>query len=219
MQRKKNSSPARRTRGLLTRERILDAAERVFAAQGLGASLRTVMVEAGVNVASIHYYFGSKERLLDDVVKRRAIIINNERLARLAEVLAARGKPNPTGILDALMRPALTYSLEGPPGWSDYFRILSRLESSARDTYAAIIASYYNKMHSAFLDALKKALPRLNRDDLAWRLLCVVWVMSHAANVLEPAREFPSRPSDADEVMRRLLPPLAALFTAPATRQ
>jgi TetR/AcrR family transcriptional regulator len=56
------------------RERLLDAAIECFAKHGIaGASLRSIAVEAGVTPAMVHYYFGSKERLLDAFVAERLI--------------------------------------------------------------------------------------------------------------------------------------------------
>ena len=43
---------------------LLDAARRHFAARGFdGARTRAIAEEAGVNLALLHYYFGSKEEL------------------------------------------------------------------------------------------------------------------------------------------------------------
>ena len=43
-----------------TKRQILDAAETLFAAKGIDAvSLRTVTSDAGANLASVHYHFGS----------------------------------------------------------------------------------------------------------------------------------------------------------------
>lgn len=56
---------------LTTQERILQAAERVFAEQGaLGARTRQIAAAAGVNVAQLHYHFGSKEDLYEAVLRR-----------------------------------------------------------------------------------------------------------------------------------------------------
>jgi AcrR family transcriptional regulator len=44
------------------KDHILDVAERVFSELGFdGASTRTISGEAGVNMAMLNYYFGSKE--------------------------------------------------------------------------------------------------------------------------------------------------------------
>nr|MBA3839938.1 helix-turn-helix transcriptional regulator [Thermoleophilaceae bacterium] len=54
-----------------TKQRILDAAERRFAAEGFdGTSMRAVTAEADVNLAAVNYHFGSKAALLEAVVGR-----------------------------------------------------------------------------------------------------------------------------------------------------
>jgi AcrR family transcriptional regulator len=59
-----------------TRVAILDAAERVFARDGLRASrTQEIAANVGVTKAMIHYYFGTKERLYTSVLQR----INDER--------------------------------------------------------------------------------------------------------------------------------------------
>lgn len=48
---------------------ILHVAEKLFAEEGFdGASIRTIAKEAGVNIAMISYYFGSKEKLLEVLI-------------------------------------------------------------------------------------------------------------------------------------------------------
>ncbi|MVN92117.1 TetR/AcrR family transcriptional regulator [Mucilaginibacter aquatilis] len=54
------------------RDHILDVAERVFSEHGFdGASTRLISGEAGVNMAMLNYYFGSKEGLLLSLFERR----------------------------------------------------------------------------------------------------------------------------------------------------
>jgi AcrR family transcriptional regulator len=54
------------------KDHILDVAERVFADYGFdGASTRTISGEAGVNMAMLNYYFGSKEGLFLAVFERK----------------------------------------------------------------------------------------------------------------------------------------------------
>lgn len=73
--------------GTATDERILDVSEQLFAQQGIaGVSLRSITIAAEVNIAAIHYHFGSKDKLVAALLYRR-----------LREVNQARGE-----LLDAL---------------------------------------------------------------------------------------------------------------------
>ena len=68
-----------------TKTRILDTAERLFAQKGFDAvSLRNIIASAKVNLAAVHYHFGSKLALIQAVIARRLRPINGERLAKLA---------------------------------------------------------------------------------------------------------------------------------------
>jgi AcrR family transcriptional regulator len=54
---------------------ILEAAERLFANRGfVGSSVRDIAQEAGVNVAMIAYYFGSKEKMLLAIFSHRIAV-------------------------------------------------------------------------------------------------------------------------------------------------
>ncbi len=53
------------------REAILDAAERLFARQGFAATtIKQIGAEAGVNPALLYYYFGDKEALYREMLRR-----------------------------------------------------------------------------------------------------------------------------------------------------
>lgn len=55
------------------REHILNVAEELFAEKGFdGTSVRDIAQSAGVNLAMISYYFGSKEKLLESLIELRA---------------------------------------------------------------------------------------------------------------------------------------------------
>lgn len=53
------------------KERILEAAGEIFAECGFrGSTVRKICERAGVNVAAINYYFGGKEKLYAEVLRR-----------------------------------------------------------------------------------------------------------------------------------------------------
>jgi AcrR family transcriptional regulator len=60
------------------KDHILDVAERVFSEKGFdGASTRLISGEAGVNMAMLNYYFGSKEGLFLAVFQRKIASFQN----------------------------------------------------------------------------------------------------------------------------------------------
>ena len=75
---RKTSPPGQRTRGRPgaedstdVRSDILNAAEHLFATQGFApTSIREIAGQVGVNPAMVHYYFGSKKKLLRAVMDR-----------------------------------------------------------------------------------------------------------------------------------------------------
>src|ERR1035441_10088279 len=90
--------------------RILDAAENAIAELGFaGASLRHIVLEAQVNLATVYYYFGSKHGLMEAVLKRRFGPLRQEHLALLLEFeRAAKGRPlTVEKVLEAMLLPPL----------------------------------------------------------------------------------------------------------------
>ena len=99
-----------------TKTRLLDAAERLFSDRGFEAvSHRDIAVAAAVNLAAVNYHFGSKDRFIRAVIKRRVDSINARRLAELARAERQEGNaPVPTDkILEAFLGPAVEDSNGG----------------------------------------------------------------------------------------------------------
>ncbi|NOQ41505.1 MAG: TetR family transcriptional regulator, partial [Desulfuromusa sp.] len=60
-----------------TKTRILNSAEQLFAREGFhSTSLRTLTSRAEANLASVNYHFGSKDALLQAVIERRLLPLN-----------------------------------------------------------------------------------------------------------------------------------------------
>ncbi len=104
-------------------QRIVDAMRAGVAEQGIaGATFEYVAREAGVSRGLLHYYFGTKERLLVEVVRRDSEI----RVARLDEPLAAAGSAD--DVLDVLVSSLLDL-IENEPG---FFVLLFELFTAGR---------------------------------------------------------------------------------------
>lgn len=158
-----------------TRDRLLDAAERRFAASGFAAtSLRAVTSEAGVNVAAAHYHFGSKRELLRAVFARRMAPMNAERLRRL-DALEARSGPSASveEILDAMLTPALTLASRHPEIAELGALIHSEPAAEVRD----LLQEVFGEVERRFTAALRQCLPDFDETAIELRLLFSIGAM------------------------------------------
>ena len=159
-----------------TKQKILDTAERLFGEQGFGAvSLRHIIAEAGVNLAAIHYHFGSKEELLLEVVMRKVQPVNEKRLALLdrAEAEAAPGAPPVEKVLEAFLLPAVLMVGKS----RQFMMLMGRLHAEGSAT--AIFMKHFEPLISRFRSAFRKALPDLPEEELAWRTHFMIGAMAH----------------------------------------
>lgn len=70
----------------ITRERILRAAERLFAERGYDAtSVRAIVAKARVNQAAVNYHFAGKEGLYGEVLRTAFRALTEQQLAHAAE--------------------------------------------------------------------------------------------------------------------------------------
>ena len=71
----------------ITRERILNAAERLFADRGYEeTSIRAIVAKARVNQAAINYHFGGKDRLYREVLRSAIRALTERQLAHAEEM-------------------------------------------------------------------------------------------------------------------------------------
>jgi AcrR family transcriptional regulator len=104
-------------------KRIVDAMRNSVAERGAaGSTFEHVAREAGVSRGLLHYYFGTKERLLVEVVRRDAEL----RVARLDAMLEKAETVD--AVLDGLVA-SLTDMIDNDPG---FFLLLYELFSAGR---------------------------------------------------------------------------------------
>jgi AcrR family transcriptional regulator len=153
-----------------TKAAVFNAAERLFAVHGFqNVSVRDITAEAGVNLASVNYHFGSKDALLFEIFRRRAVELNRER-ARMLHEAAGRhgGKPPLRDILAALFAPPLRWAHpQSERRVSFQFLIRARSEGTAeiRDVLQHDVSHL-----ERFANALIAARPDLSRETVYWRL-------------------------------------------------
>jgi AcrR family transcriptional regulator len=161
-----NAAPGRR-------DRILDAAEHTFATAGFaGASLRDIVREARVNLATVYYYFDSKNGLMEAVLKRRFGPLRAEHLELLRRFeREADGRPLAVEkILEAMLLPPLRLAMAAPAKRHAVTRLIGRLVTEPDPKTQSILRRQRSEVRAAFLKALQASLPRVPWPELQWRM-------------------------------------------------
>ncbi|HEY9112669.1 MAG TPA: TetR/AcrR family transcriptional regulator [Rhodanobacteraceae bacterium] len=162
-----------------TRQRILGAAEALFAERGFAAaSLRQVTAAAKVNLAAVNYHFGSKDNLIEEVFRRRLDELSRRRLERLADV-AKSGSMTLESLLDAFITPALELSLDREGG-SVFMRVLARAFAEHNSNLRKFLSDNYGYVLKDFAAAFAQLLPQLDKEELYWRIDIAVGALTYA---------------------------------------
>ncbi|MES2186054.1 MAG: TetR family transcriptional regulator [Pseudomonadota bacterium] len=207
------------------RERILAAAERLFAQKGIDkSSMRELTAMAGVNVASVNYYFRSKEGLAEELLDNVSARVNKSRLAELdgvmQEAAAAKRPPPLEAILLSFVRP---YTGEDyGPGGPLLAQLILQHRVVPSDMTVRIIERHFDGMALRYIDALANAVPGVDRTEWFWRytfmvstvILTVTDQSTH--NRLARMSGGAADTTRHDELNRYLLRFLAGALTAPA---
>ncbi|NER79411.1 MAG: TetR/AcrR family transcriptional regulator [Leptolyngbya sp. SIO1D8] len=157
-----------------TKEQILSVAERLFAERGFaGTTLRNVVSEAGVNLAAVHYHFGSKEDLFRAVVARFARPIVERELALLTQLQAETELPSVEAILTVLLKPCLEILVENEDGQLIRAQFMGRCRTEP-EPIQSIANEEFSAATEAFLDALQRILPEQSRSQLSWKFDLVI---------------------------------------------
>lgn len=171
-----------------TRERILDAAEQLFAESGYeGTSNRDIAALSGDTLGTLAHHFKTKDELHVAVIRRRYAELMDER----ARGLDARGADDRSlsleELISSLVSPFLRRAMEGEPGWRNYLRLISRLIYSPK-WYPEVVAGLYDPISHAFLDRLQAYFPEADRKAIGYAYHFVLGCMIHAASDLATNR-------------------------------
>lgn len=167
-----------------TKDRILGAAEELFAQSGFaGTSLRQVTSRADVNIAAVNYHFGSKENLVNEVFRRRMDEMSAQRLSRLHAALA-QGPCDLEPILAAFVEPALALAQDRHGGGAfnrgAFIKVLARAYAEKNDGLRRFLSDQYGHVLRDFAKAIAGCVPALSKEELYWRLDFVSGALTYA---------------------------------------
>lgn len=173
---------------LSTRERLKLAARRLFAHRGIdGVSVRDIVLSAGQkNAASLHYYFGTKEQLVRELVADGAKLIDERRNRRLDELEQRRRPIALREIIEALVWPST--ALAGAGGEEDtYLRFIAMMQMSHRDLFLDSLEGKWASGYRRCLDHIRALLPELSEELLNQRLVFMSFYLTSALSGREAA--------------------------------
>lgn len=205
-------------RAVDTRERILDASEKLFMANGFdGTSMRLITGAAGVNLAAVNYHFGSKESLMQEVFRRRLDWLNGERLRVLDEMeRKSGGKPlKPSQIVDGFFGTLLRMAQDEAHGGITFLRLLGRTLTEPSDFIRTFLAKEYGEVMERYKAALFRALPDVPKAEIVWRFHFMLGATSYAiagTDALRLVTDWQIEDADATDRLDRLLPRLMSFL-------
>lgn len=153
-----------------TRERILDAAEELFARDGFAAvSVRQIMRAAAADVSLAYYHFKSKRDLFNAVMLRRVDHLNRIRLEALERVEQRHPNdlPSVEEIIDAFTHPLLDLLASEHEEWRHYFALIAQINNST-EWGGELMSRYFDPLVARFIEALRRAMPDSDDADLYW---------------------------------------------------
>lgn len=152
-----------------TKDRILHAAEELFALQGFATtSLRQVTSRADVNIAAVNYHFGSKDNLVNEVFRRRMDDMSVERLKALKQAVQAHpGELEP--VLAAFVEPALAMAQDRHGGGA-FIRVIARAYAESNDGLRKFLSDQHGHVLREFAKAISTCVDGLSKEELYWRL-------------------------------------------------
>ncbi len=166
-----------------TKEKILEAAEKLFAENGFAAtSLRRITAAADANLAAVNYYFGSKEELIRDIFARRLAAVNRERIDLLHRLeRESGGEPPPLEeILRAFVTPMIRMKRMKKLAIETFPRLMMRIHSEPDDAVRKIFIDQLRAVLDAFLPAMSRSLPDLSEREILSRMRFAVGAMVHS---------------------------------------
>jgi AcrR family transcriptional regulator len=203
-----------------TQERLLDAAEYLFATQGIAeTSLRAITAKANANLASVNYHFGSKEALFQAVIARRLGPINDERLRLLAAAEADAGEVPPTleAVIETFVRPIIRLRHDPTRGGEYFMRLMGRVHAEPGEWTLRALEEF-RESFQRFAEVFARILPDLSEEERLWRMFFLIGVTAHTAAADFKLKHFAGDrcpPTDIETTSRRLVAFAVAGFRAP----
>ena len=161
-------------------DRLLDAGEGLFCERGFkGTSIRDIAASAGCNIASVNYYFGSKEKLYEEVWRRHLIPMRDARIASINKVMSqTEARPN---LEDLLRSFADTFvgSIVDTNKSSQLSKLMAREYIDSHLPTDMFINEVIKPTMTAMHQAIMKTCPDLDESKVLFVIFSVIGQLVH----------------------------------------
>lgn len=200
-----------------TVERILDAAEQLFAERGFTeTSLRLITGKAGVNLAAVNYHFGCKKALIQEVFARFLTPFCQRLEAELTRRQQAAGEKAPSleELLELLVEQALGVESRLGNDLAVFMRLLGMALMQDQGHLRQYLDDKYGKVLRHYMQLLNEAAPPIPPLELFWRVQFMLGSVAFSMAGIKPLgciveSSFAIKTS-SEQVLHMLVPFMAA---------
>lgn len=158
----------------VTRERIMKAAERLFAERGYdGTSIRAIVAKARVNQAAINYHFEGKDGLYREVLRAAFRAMTEDQLAHAAETKAMSREQ----ALHAFVRRQL-HPLMGRDEYSRHMRIFNWETVRPTPVFRSLLSEEATPFMGLAADLVARFMPDADRRTIT---VASIWLMGQCS--------------------------------------
>ena len=193
--------------GAQTRERLLDAAERLFAEKGFAATtVRDITAAAVSNIAAVSYHFGGKYNLYNEVFRRRMAAMREQRIAGIRQARAEGGSLE--AVLHAFATAFLRPLVDRGSGRL-LVELISREMLDPKLPRELFLAEVVGPIQEVLAEAIMAATPGLGPGPARLCVISIVGQLLQVAHRLRRAElaaawgaELPLLPEMLDQIVR-----------------
>ena len=173
----------------ITRERVMKAAERLFAERGYeGTSVRAIVAKARVNQAAINYHFAGKEGLYREVLRTAFRALTAHHLAHAEEAKAATREAALSAFVRRQLRP-----LKARDEFSRQLRIFNWEAAPPAAVFRKLMSEEAAPFVDLAVDLVRRFLPEADQRTLSAAAIwlvgqCSIFVRNREQLAAPPAR-------------------------------
>jgi AcrR family transcriptional regulator len=180
----------------ITRERIVKAAQRLFADRGYrDTSVRAVVARARVNQAAINYHFGGKDGLYREVLRATIRALTEHQLAHAEEMKGMSRENALAEFIKYQLRP-----LAARDELSRHFRIFDWEAVRPTAVYRKLVSEEATPFLNLAVDLMRRFMPKADQRTLT---MAAIWLVGQCTVFVRNREQLANPPVSLDLDGRR----------------